>query len=618
MSKITNLTLAVSSLTALAPIAAHSASRPEKPNVLLILTDDLGWQDVKCYDIDDPAPYETPNIDQMAKESVMFWQAYSPAPVSAPSRGAILSGRHPARLQRTSVGGGSPVAASRKDVPYLPMWYSGRLPVEELIIPELLKEQGYITGHAGKWHIAKLHHSYPQPLDHGFDVSTSDRGVTAKMMPNRTTGFATKLSADPYQVDDKGFPRDQNTLNALSFIEENKDKPFFLYYATWLVHSPIQSRSRELLDKYCKKMSLPFPTSPEAFTTKGQNNPYYGAMVEMMDHYVGEMLDYLRRTEDPRWKGHKLIENTYIIFTSDNGGMEGERTEVYTDNYPLDKGKINAKEGGTRVPLLIMGPDIKRGVQTDVLANGVDFFPTIMSWTSTPIPSDLVLDGADLSQMLSQNPKDRELVKLRSGEVRDFMVHHFPHSPRQSTIRDEEYKLIYNYMPASPAVLELYRLYDEKETRVDIEEAQNLASKMPEKAEQLRKRMFDYLDSMDATYPCKNPRSATFSGSVASMCQITNGGADGRKVWIEYTEADYKAKNVYIIYTDGKSPEEWFRLKVENFGNGRAEATLPLDATHYVWGVLDDHEFWYNYPEVKSAEERGKIKFKEVALAVAK
>lgn len=359
-------------------LTADSSSRPSKPNVLLMYVDDLGWQDVKCYDVDEQSPYETPNLDALAKKGVLFRQAYSPAPTCAPSRCAIMSGKHPARLQKTHVKGGHPPTPHRSTAPFMPPWYHGGLGVEETTIAEALRSNGYRTGHSGKWHIAIEHSAYPQPKDHGFDVTSSGRGVNTKMSPHRLTGFATSDSSDPYQLDDKGFPRDSVTIDAISFMEESKQDPFFLYYATWLVHYPIQSRSKALLEKYCEKMGVEMPTDPGYLAENGQQkNPYYGAMVETLDAYIGHLVDYLETTDDPRWPGHKLAENTYIIFSSDNGGCEGAG-ETYTTNAPLDKGKSSAKEGGTRVPLIIAGPEIKKGIDSDVLANGLDFYPSTL------------------------------------------------------------------------------------------------------------------------------------------------------------------------------------------------------------------------------------------------
>ena len=351
-------------LTSAGHLKADSSTRPEKPNVVLMYADDLGWQDVKCYDVDESSPFETPNIDALAKRGVLFRQAYSPAPTCAPSRCAMISGKHPARLQKTHVLGGQPATPNRPTDPLMAPWYSGRLGVDETTLAEALRSNGYRTGHSGKWHIAINHNAYPQPKDHGFNVTFNGRGANTKMKPNRLAGFATEDLKDPYRLDESGFPRDEVTNNAIQFMEESKAQPFFLYYATWLVHYPIQSRSKALLEKYCEKMGMDFPTDPGYLPKNGeQKNPYYGAMVEMLDAYVGHLLDYLETTDDPRWPGHKLIENTYVIFSSDNGGCEGSG-ETYTSNVPLDKGKSSAKEGGTRVPLIITGPwHSKRGRQ---------------------------------------------------------------------------------------------------------------------------------------------------------------------------------------------------------------------------------------------------------------
>lgn len=621
MNKSLNLSLAFASLGVCCVQTVQADVRPDKPNVLIILTDDLGWQDLQCYDIDEPTPYETPNLNQFAKEGVMFWQAYSPAPTSAPSRGAILSGKHPARLQRTHVvGGGIVVPRSEKTSTVMTPWYSGRLSTDNVIIPELLKPEGYVTGHSGKWHIAIDHNAYPQPKDHGFDYTRSDRGANTAM-DNRYVDFATTQGDDPYRLDENGYPRDQNNIDALNFLSENKDKPFFLYYATWLVHSPIQTRAKWLLEKYSKKLGIPVPDSSTKLIGNGQCNPFFASMVEMMDYYIGQVLDYLRETDDPRWKGHKLIENTYVIFTSDNGGCMGSSArEVYTCNAPLDKGKIYVEEGGIRVPLMISGPGIARDVQTDVLASGMDFLPTIMSWTKTTVPSDLVLDGADLSAMLVKDPKDAKLVKTQDGQVRNSIMHHFPHSRMHSSIRVDGYKLIHNFSPDAEVPLELYQLYDENNQRVDIEEAKNLAAKMPEKAQQMDKLLIERLEAMDASFPYNNPYATFFKDQAGDIAEVVSNGQKGNMAWLEYKENGNKVTKAYILYTlnGSKADEEWFRLEAQVKPNGRVEVELPKGTTHYIFGLVDDQNFWLNFPNmgVYSDYKTAKMTYATNALKV--
>ena len=345
---------------------AQNAPRPDRPNVVIILADDLGWQDVSCYDIDEPTPMETPNIDALAKRGVLFRQGYSPAPTCAPTRIAIMTGKHPAVMQKTHVVGGNPPTPYNKTAhPLMDPWYNGRMKLSEVTIAEALKGNGYKTGHTGKWHMAIDHNAFPQPEDQGFDYTRRDLGESRAMKPHRLTGFATKAKNDPYRLDASGFPKDQMTLDAIDFIQQSKAEPFFLYYAAWLVHTPIHSRSKALLEKYCQKLGVDFPTDPNGWKLKGQKNPYYCAMVEMFDHYVGQIIAYLAETDDPRWKGHKLIENTYLIFTSDNGGMEQVPGEIITDNYPLDRGKISLEEGecvshlSFRVQVLILHRRVK-------------------------------------------------------------------------------------------------------------------------------------------------------------------------------------------------------------------------------------------------------------------
>ena len=321
--------LSTALLIILLPIAIIAKGRPSKPNVVLILTDDLGWQDVKCYDIDEPSPMETPNIDSLAERGVKFWQAYSPAPTCAPSRCAIMSGNHPARAQKTHVVGGAPPTPNHKfGWTMIAPWYSGRMPENEMTIARVLQQNGYVTGHSGKWHMAIDHKAFPQPEDQGFDWTRSSRGARSGM-PSRVEGFASTRAKDPFRLDENGYPYHQTSEDALTFLRENHDKPFFLYYATWLVHTPIHTRSEKLLEKYCKKLGVERPADNQGWTKKGQNNPFYCAMVEELDYYMGKVFNYLNNTEDPRWPGHKLVENTYIIFTSDNGGMEGHPRRGY-------------------------------------------------------------------------------------------------------------------------------------------------------------------------------------------------------------------------------------------------------------------------------------------------
>ena len=601
--------------------------RPGKPNIVLILTDDLGWQDVKCYDIDEPSPMETPNIDSLAKQGVKFWQAYAPAPTCAPSRCAIMSGNHPARAQKTHVVGGAPPTPNHKyGWTMMAPWYSGRMPENETTLARVLQSNGYVTGHSGKWHMAIDHKAFPQPEDQGFDWTRSSRGARSGM-PNRVSGFATIQKEDPFRLDENGYPYHQTSEDALTFLRENHQKPFFLYYATWLVHTPIHTRSEQHLEKYCKKLGVERPIDQEGWTMKGQTNPFYCAMVEELDYYMGKVFDYLKGTQDPRWPGHKLIENTYIIFTSDNGGMEGHPGEVITDNYPLDKGKISAMEGGTRVPLIITGPGIPKGVESDVMVNGLDFYPTLLTLTGTKRPKDKGLDGCDLSDLLLKNPTNSSLVKNKDGKPRDTMVWHFPHSVAlESTIRMGGYKLVRNYnhrFDERTTELELYQLYkmdNGKQVRVDIEEANNLASQHPQLSKELNERLSSILNEMDASYPYYNPQARRVGEEKNLIPKVISHEIHNETVTFSVREQGAKIVRADLIYTNngGKKYEEWYRIKGKEKTKGTISFNLPEGSTHYYLNLIDENNFLVSYPETPDYSELGKTKEKFAKFAIAR
>ena len=583
---------------------AAATERPAKPNIILLLTDDLGWQDVKCYDIDEPSPMETPNLDALAKRGVLFWQAYSPAPTCAPSRAAILSGDHPARAQMTHVSGGKPPHAHSDGWAILSPWYSARMPAATVTIAEALKTNGYTTGHSGKWHVAMRHHGYPQPEDQGFDYTRNSRGVQSGMK-NRLTGFATRDANDPYRLDANGFPFDQTTEDAMTFVRENQDKPFFLYFASWLVHTPIMMHSEQLLRKYERKLGVEITAAhQQGWTKAGQTNPFYCAMVEQLDYYVGRLFDYLQNTDDPRWPGHKLIENTYIIFSSDNGGMEGHPGEIITDNYPLDRGKISAMEGGTRVPLIIAGANVPRGVQSEVMVNGLDFYPTILALTGTDKPAGKQFDGLDISTLLLQDPTDASLIRTADGTVRDTMLWHFPNSAAQeSALRIGDYKLVRNYN-AQPE-LELYRLYDSEsgqQNRADIEEAHNLATKLPEKTAAMNRELTEVLTQMKASYPYYNPHCQRLPLHTQVPTVRSNSRA-GDSVLFVYQEHGAQVVRANLLYTcnGGDFYEEWFRQPATLLPGGKVSAQLPQGTSHYLINLIDENNFLVSYPRMTHA-----------------
>ena len=347
-------------------------------------------------------------------------------------------------------------------------------------------------------------------------------------------------------------------------------------------------------------------------------------MVEDFDYRVGQVVDYLKTTDDPRWPGHKLYENTYLIFTSDNGGAENKGKEVITDNYPLDRGKVSVKEGGTRVPLIITGPGIKAGVQSEVMINGLDFYPTILALTGTKKPEGKNLDGADISDLLLKDVTDAKLVKDSKGNARTEMMWHFPHGDLESTFREGDYKLVRNYdYVDNPEMqeFELYQLYkteNGKSVRVDIEEAKNLADEMPELTRQLNKKLTAQLTEMKASYPAYNPAYKGELPNKETIPTVQSNTKDRNKVTFAYTENGAKVVKANLLYTlnGGDKEEEWFQMSADLSTNNTAVATLPKGTTHYLINLIDEHNFLVSYPELKDGKAMKKSKGKYSAEAL--
>ena len=469
------------------------------------------------------------------------------------------------------------------------------------------------------------HKAFPQPEDQGFDWTRSSRGARSSM-PSRVEGFASKVEKDPFRLDKNGYPFHQTSEDALTFLRQNHHQPFFLYYATWLVHTPIHTRSEQLLEKYCRKLGVEKPKDDRGWTMKGQTNPFYCAMVEELDYHMGKVFNYLNNTEDPGWPGHKLAENTYVIFTSDNGGMEGHPGEVITDNYPLDKGKISAMEGGTRVPLIISGPGIPKGVESQVMVNGLDFYPTLLTFTKTPKPMGKNLDGCDLSKLLTHEPNNSDLVRNKNGKPRNSMIWHFPHSVAlESTIRSGGFKLVRNYdhkyNPDTPE-LELYQLYQDvngKPVRVDIEEANNLVATMPDKANLLNKLLSQGLAEMNASFPYYNPRAGRIGKVKKLIPSVTSHQIASNLVKFKFSENGAKVIRGDLIYTPngGARYEEWYRIKGGNQNGNEISFDLPEGATHYFLNLIDENNFLVSYPQTPDYSELSKTKDKFAKYALS-
>ena len=537
---------------------AARASEPASPtpNVIIFYVDDLGWQDIELNDLDDPCPYETPNIKKLAQAGMNFTQAYSPAPVCSPSRAGIITGQHPAKIKLTSVSLGTTTPGRRTDRlvgPYL----QSHLDLDILTLADAMHQNGYRTGHVGKWHVGLTAESY------GFDFVNQTRGIH-RNVEDRTKDFATAgdrtytLSREKYgPVSDKNpdgisYPYDELTESAIQFLDQSKDGPFFLNVCHWMVHWPMVTRNGELLEHYCDKFNQPFPPKKGDMTLPGQQNPYFASMTTSVDWSLGRIVDYLQKTDDPRSPGKKLIETTYIFFTSDNGGAEIKGKEILSDNAPLKYGKKHSEEGGIRVPMIVTGPSIATGSQFDGLVNQLDYFPTILKLTqSTITPENMdALSGLDISPVLSGAAQK---VTDTNGVQRKHLFWHFPHSGEigmKSAIREGDFKLYKRYYTDD---YELYRLYEDGQ-RLDLEEQHDLA-KDPAYAStvaRLAATLDVELTANDAELPYLNP---AYQDNDKDSAKIDNASFDAADRLAEISvDVDGPAiKEAYVIYQSGEA-----------------------------------------------------------------
>jgi arylsulfatase A len=358
-------------LQSLGAAAARAAQSPRPLNFIFILIDDMGWTDLGCYG---SKSYDTPDIDRLASQGMRFTNAYAACPVCSPTRASILTGKYPARLHLTDW------IPGRKQWPTAKLLtpdFRQELPLEEMTIPEALKRSGYASASIGKWHLGGEGFS---PTEQGFDRNV---GGTARGSPKSYFG--------PFDLPGlKGGPQaeyltDRLSAEAEKFIEENRDRPFFLYLPEFAVHLPLEGK-KDLVAKYEAKLK----------SSETQNNPIYAAMVESVDQGVGRLL---RKLDDL-----KIADRTVVILTSDNGGLryEGKQTEPVTSNAPLRAGKGHLYEGGIREPLIVRWPGVvKAGSVCDDPMVSVDYFPTILEMAGLGKPKHPV-DGVSLMPLLTQ------------------------------------------------------------------------------------------------------------------------------------------------------------------------------------------------------------------------
>jgi arylsulfatase A len=431
----------------------------ERPNILFILIDDLGWMDLHCQG---NSAVHTPNIDRFAEEGMRFTDAYAAAPVCSPTRAAIITGQSPARLQITNH-----IPDRKSFIPenakLLPADMLDRLPLEADTLAERLQGAGYATAFLGKWHLSGPEKPPTgfEPDHQGFDLNLGGCGLGGP-----PTFF------DPYRIfslpsrKPGEYLPDRLADETIAFMTENRSRPFFIALWNYTVHWPMEAPA-QLLEKYAGHKG------------PGLNDSRYGAMIEAMDLAIGRILAALEQLE--------LESNTLVVFTSDNGGFSG-----VADNRPLRNGKGDLYEGGIRVPLIVRWPGKVKAwslCRTPVIS--MDFFPTLLEAAGLTERTDLPLDGESLMPLLRQS----------GGLDRGSLYFHYPnyawHRSNRlgGAIRKGPYKLIERFDDGS---LELFDLEN------DLSEKRNLAAEKPELAAELVGELQDWREEVGAAMPTRS------------------------------------------------------------------------------------------------------------------
>ena len=462
-------------LLAAARSACASSGRP--PNFVFILVDDLGWTDLGC---SGSKFYETPNIDALAKQGVRFTDAYAASPVCSPTRAAIMTGKHPARLGITDWIPGLRPPGRKLVGPPIP----DHLPLDEVTIAEALKQAGYATFIAGKWHLGG-EGCFPE--QQGFDANKGGHHRGSPPGGYYVPYENPKLTDGP----DGEYLTDRLTDETLRFIDAHRDRPFLAYLSFYTVHTPIEACKRHV-ERFRRKAAatplpegLAFTAERDAWTRQRQSRPDYASMVHAMDENVGRVLGRLDELG--------LSDNTVVIFTSDNGGLttlpgKGAPTAV----LPLRAGKGWCYEGGIRVPLIIRAPGVSQpGSVSHVPATSTDFYPTVLEMAGLPSQPQQHCDGLSLVPLL----------KGAEEPARDALYWHFPHHHGSNwtpgaAVRAGDWKLIEFYEEQR---VELYNLTD------DLSERNDLAAQMPKKRDELLEKLHAWQGQVAAKLPKPNP-----------------------------------------------------------------------------------------------------------------
>lgn len=458
MSRMAGLSL----LLALLPIVHGADAAPPRPNVIVILADDLGAVDLTCYG---SRFHRTPHLDRLAADGLRFTAAYASCPVCSPTRAALLTGKVPPRLGITDWLPGRP---DRPDQPLRRPQLQQQLALAEITLAEALKKAGYVTGHIGKWHLGGDGFG---PEQQGFDsnVAGDHTGTPLSYFaPFRNKqGFMPGLEKAPAGE----YLTDRYAAEAERFLDRHKDQPFFLYLPHNAVHTPLRAKA-ELIKNY-----------PPKVVPGRQSNPVYAAMLESLDDSVGRVVRKLDQL--------KLSDRTIVVFTSDNGGLatlEGPGTPA-TINSPLREGKGWLYEGGVRVPLIVKWPGVvKAGGTSAVPVISHDLFPTLVQAGGGTVGA---IDGVSLLPLLRGG----------AGPRREALYWHYPHYANQGSrpggaVRAGAWKYVESYQDGRRELYDLSK---------DGSENRNLAAEQPEVVAKLAAQLDAWRKQVGASMPTPNP-----------------------------------------------------------------------------------------------------------------
>lgn len=463
----------------LSAMALCQAAAATPPNVVFFLVDDLGQRDLGCYG---STFYETPNLDQLAREGARFTDAYAACPVCSPTRASIMTGQWPQRTGVTDYIGAAAPEKWDRNTRLLPAPYADRLALDSPTLAKAMKAAGYATFFAGKWHLGPEGY---WPENQGFDHNLGgvDRGGPYGRGKYFVPYDNPRLPDGP---EGEHLP-DRLATETCRFIEANKDGRFFAYFSFYSVHTPLQSRP-DLQKKYEEKRQR-LGLEP-AWAKEGprevrlvQEHAVYAGMVEAMDLAVGQVLAKLDELG--------LRENTLVIFTSDNGGLSTSEGSP-TSNLPLRGGKGWMYEGGIREPLLIRWPAVvKPGRVIGTPVSSPDFFPTLLEAAETAPQPGQKLDGLSL------------LPVLKGGDLPErALFWHYPHYGNQggapaAALRRGDWKLI--EWQEGPRV-ELFNLAQ------DLSEKNDLAATEPGRTAQMLAELRAFQQDVTARLPTPNPK----------------------------------------------------------------------------------------------------------------